>query len=87
MISEFGAFSSGKVSIIPNIKDAFTGKAQLSELKSKVLSDKFKWPNSIDVVPAEVFGADVNAIVIPDGFLPPGKTDGNIYVLKMSSDF
>jgi hypothetical protein len=27
LISEFGAFSSGKVSVISNIRDAFEGKA------------------------------------------------------------
>ena len=39
LISEFGAFSSGKVAVIPNIKDAFTGKTQIANLKSQVLSD------------------------------------------------
>ena len=81
LISEFGAFSSGKVSVISNIRDAFEGKAQFSDLKSTVLSSAFKWPNSISVIPEDVFPG-VNAIVVPDGFLPPGKTNGNIYVLK-----
>jgi hypothetical protein len=81
LISEFGALSSGKVAVIPNIRDAFEGKAQFSDLKSKVLSSSFKWPNSISVIPQDVFPG-INAIVVPDGFLPPGKTDGNIYVLK-----
>jgi hypothetical protein len=81
LISEFGAFSSGKVSVIPNIRDAFEGKVQFSDLKSKVLSSSFKWPNSISVIPEDVFPG-INAIVVPDGFLPPGKTEGNIYVLK-----
>ena len=48
-----------------------------------MLSSAFKWPNSVAVVPSDVFpGKD--AIVVPDGFLPPGKTDGNIYVLKLA---
>jgi len=81
LISEFGALSSGKVAVIPNIRDAFEGKAKFSDLKSKVLSSAFKWPNSISVIPQDVFPG-VNAIVVPDGFLPPGKTNGNIYVLK-----
>jgi hypothetical protein len=34
LISEFGALSSGKVSVIPNIKDAFEGKVKFSDLKS-----------------------------------------------------
>jgi hypothetical protein len=81
LISEFGALSSGKVAVIPNIRDAFEGKAKFSDLKSKVLSSAFKWPNSISAIPQDVFPG-VNAIVVPDGFLPPGKTNGNIYVLE-----
>ena len=67
--------------MIPNIKEAFEGKVKFADLKSKVLSSAFKWPNSISVIPNDVFPG-TNAIVVPDGFLPPGKTDGNIYVLK-----
>jgi len=35
-----------------------------------------KWPNKLSRVPSE-YG---DYIVIPDGFLPPGKADGNIYL-------
>lgn len=32
------------------------------------------------MVPKKVFGT-TGAIVVPDGFLPPGKTEGNIYII------
>ena len=80
LISEFGAFSSGKVAIIPKIGEAVASK-NFGNLQSQVLSDQFKWPNNIGVVPQDVFGAGINAIVVPDGFLPPGKGNGNIYVM------
>ena len=79
LISEFGAFSSGKVSVIPNIKDIVNSRNFSSAPQAKALYSNFKWPNSVSVVPQDVFG--VNAIVVPDGFLPPGKTEGNVYVM------
>jgi hypothetical protein len=54
-------------------------------LQAQVLSDQFKWPNNICVVPQNVFGAGINAIVVPDGFLPPGKGNGNIFVMVEES--
>lgn len=45
-----------------------------------VTDGKMLWPNKLDRVPPE-FG---NYIVIPDGFLPPGKSDGNIYLANSS---
>lgn len=83
MISEFGAFSSGKVSVIPNIKDAVLNK-KFDTLITHVLSQDFKWPNSVSIVPQDVFGDGVNRVVVPDGFLPPGKTNGNIYLIATS---
>lgn len=38
------------------------------------------WPNKLDRVPSE-YG---DYIVIPDGFLPPGKNNGNIYLANSS---
>jgi len=80
LISSFGAFSSGKVSIIPKIGDAVLSKS-FGTLQAQVLSDAYKWPNSISIVPQDVFGSGIKAIVVPDGFLPPGKGDGNVFVL------
>jgi len=43
------------------------------------LASDFKWPNDMNIIPHDVFG--VNAIDVPDGFLPPGKSNGNVYVI------
>jgi len=80
LISSFGAFSSGKVSFIPSIGDVLS-KNQFSTAKAQMVSDAYKWPNSIEVVPKDVFGNGIEAIVVPDGFLPPGKGDGNVFIL------
>lgn len=45
------------------------------------LADVFTWPNNIDVVPPEVFGEGVNAIAVPDGFLVPFHSNGEIYII------
>ena len=79
LISSFGAFSSGKVSVIPKIGDAVTSK-NFGTVQAQILSDTYKWPNSIQTIPQDVFGSGIKAIVVPDGFLPPGKGDGNIFV-------
>lgn len=45
---------------------------------------KFQWPNDIAVIPQDVFGE--RAIIVPDGFLVPGKKDGNLYVIRMDDE-
>ena len=56
-------------------------KKDFANAKTTTLYDKFKWPNSVSVVPEDVFDSGVDAIVVPDGFLPPGKTEGNIFII------
>jgi hypothetical protein len=80
LISSFGAFSSGKVSVIPNIGD-IVKSGQYVGVRANIIADQFKWPNDISVVPSDVFGSSINAISVPDGFLPPGKGDGGIYII------
>ena len=43
----------------------------------------FLWPNFAKVVPESVFNQRV--IVVPDGFLPPGKNNGGIYLTLLDS--
>jgi hypothetical protein len=45
------------------------------------LSDAFTWPNNIDIVPSEVFGSNVHAISVPDGFLVPFHNNGEVYII------
>jgi hypothetical protein len=54
LISEFGALSSGKVSYIKDIKD-IVNKRTFSQAQREVLYANFKWPNSIAIVPQDVF--------------------------------
>lgn len=42
----------------------------------------FKWPNEVTAVPDDVFEGS-NCLVVPDGFLVPGHTDGGVYILDM----
>ena len=83
LLSEFGALSSGKVSVIPNIRDIVNSK-NFAAAQTHVLYSNFKWPNSVATVPQDVFSPAVDAIVVPDGFLPPGKTEGNIYIMTLN---
>ncbi|CDW89829.1 UNKNOWN [Stylonychia lemnae] len=84
LISEFSVFGKGKVAVISDIGDKIQS-GNFADIHSSVLSDKFTWPNNVDVVPAEVFGQDVNAVVVPDGFLVPFHSNGEIYVITTNT--
>lgn len=55
-----------------------------STAKAKILHEGFKWPNEIKVVPKDVFGS--KSIEVPDGFLPPGKSDGDVFILDYENE-
>eukprot|EP00347_Sterkiella_histriomuscorum_P005215 403357452 len=80
LISQFGVFGKGKVSVIPNIGDK-VASGDFKNMGAAELSDVFTWPNNVDVVPPEVFGEGVNAITVPDGFLVPFHSNGEVYVI------
>ena len=83
LVSSFGMIESGKVYVVPGIKEALAaGDATTLE---PVLLDtaSFEWPNNVAVVPMDVF--DERAIVVPDGFLVPTKKTGGIYIVRMDS--
>jgi hypothetical protein len=73
-------FSSGTASVIPNIGDVVSKKS-FDNVNIQTLADSFTWPNKVQAVPKNVFGDGVNAISVPDGFLPPGHTNGGIYII------
>lgn len=78
-------WATGNVSIIPGIKEAVIA-GDVSGLKGTELdTDKisFKWPNDAKVVPQDVFGS--RAIVVPDGFIPPGHRNGGVYVISVDA--
>jgi hypothetical protein len=81
LCSSFGALSSGSVYVVPDVSDAVKS-GDVSNLKSVQLkTPKFEWPNDVQVIPQEVFG--YRAIMVPDGFLVPGKTNGGLYIITM----
>ena len=83
LVSSFGALSSGHIYMVPNITDAVVA-GDVSSLDSiKLDTPNFEWPNNIEVVPHDVFGE--RAIVVPDGFLVPGKSNGGVYIVRMDA--
>jgi len=84
LMTEFGAMSSGKVHTIENIKAIFDQRS-FDTVKTSLIYDGFKWPNNIKVVPSDVFKDGMKHIDVPDGFLPPGKSNGNVFVLRFEN--
>lgn len=67
-------FSSGKVFAIANVS-SYTDFSSADV--ATVSSGFFKWPNRVSTAPREIG----DFIVVPDGFLVPGKSTGGIYFL------
>ena len=84
LVSSFGMFASGKVYIVRGVKDAVVN-GDVSDLAPTLLdTPSFTWPNNSEVVPYDVFSE--RAIHVPDGFLVPGKKNGNIFIIRMDPD-
>ena len=83
LVSSFGAMSSGHIYMVPGVKDAVVA-GDVGELSPVQLdTPKFEWPNNTQVIPQDVFGE--RAIVVPDGFLVPGKSNGGVYIVRMDA--
>ena len=81
--TSFAALGQGHVYVTQNIKEAIASKS-LSKLAPVTLkTPTFLWPNNVTTVPTDVFGGRV--IVVPDGFIPPGKTNGGVYLMQMDA--
>lgn len=76
-ITEFSGelLKPGKVYTIANVSSFYP---DFSAAKPTLVSSNFKWPNLISVAPKEIG----DFIVVPDGFLVPGKSTGGIYLLN-----
>ena len=73
--------AKGHVYMVPGVKEAVVA-GDVSDLDPiKLDTPSFEWPNDINVVPFDVF--DERAILVPDGFLVPGHTNGGMYVVRM----
>lgn len=82
LVSSFGAFIGGQIYVVPNVAAAVSN-ADPSTLRPVNLSvPDLLWPNSVATIPQDIFGGQ-RAIVVPDGFLPPGKGNGGVYVVLM----
>jgi len=81
-VSQFGVLGSGQVSVIKDIAAKVASK-DFKSIKSEEIASGFAWPNEVAVVPPEVFGPDVNALVVPDGFLVPFHNNGNVFVITV----
>jgi len=82
LVSSFGMFSPGAVYVVPNLKDAIVSGTVKALTSIKLETPNFIWPNCVEVIPHDVF--EKRAIVVPDGFLVPGKNNGGVYVITMS---
>ena len=69
--------------MVPNVAEAIKSNTVPKLAPVKLDTPSFAWPNNVQVVPHDVFGE--RAIVVPDGFLVPGKSDGGIYIITMDS--
>ena len=76
-ITVFSAFGSGKVYSVANVSSVYPDFSKASPV---LQSSKFKWPNELSVAPKEIG----DYVVVPDGFLVPGKSTGEIYLLSTS---
>ena len=82
LVSSFGAFIGGQIYVVPDVAAAVSN-ANPSTLRPVNLSvPDLLWPNSVATIPQDVFVGQ-RAIVVPDGFLPPGKGNGGVYVVLM----
>jgi hypothetical protein len=73
--------SDGAVYVVPDIKDAVIAGDASTLSAHKLDTPKFEWPNDVKVIPNDVFYK--RGIVVPDGFLVPGKSNGGVYVITM----
>jgi len=85
LISTFGApslFSSASdsVTVVKNIGSHFD---DIPSIRPEVITTKTVWPNEISRVPDGIFNEDM--LVIPDGFLVPFKTNGNIKLMDITN--
>eukprot|EP00043_Microstomoeca_roanoka_P015092 m.150411 g.150411 ORF g.150411 m.150411 type:complete len:418 (+) comp16175_c2_seq6:146-1399(+) len=71
LATSFAPFGAGQVAHL-NLSTAEWPNPQLT-----VFPCDFKWPNKVSYAPIGLL-PDVDAIVVPDGFLVPGKSTGSI---------
>ena len=84
LCSAFSAIGNGDIYIVDDIAAAVQSGSVKNLASHNLYIKHLQWPNDVKVVPYDVF--DQRAIVIPDGFLVPGHSDGGIYVSTIADD-
>jgi len=82
IVSSFGALSSGHVYVVPDVASYIKNNDVSDADVFKLNTPSFEWPNEVKVVPSDVFSGK-RAIVVPDGFLVPGKSNGGVYIIEV----
>jgi len=85
LVSSFVPYWYGAIYVVPNIKEAIQSDSVKSLEPLRLNQGKFLWPNEARVIPESVFGNNLRAIVIPDGFLVPFHSHGGIYIITLSN--
>eukprot|EP00455_Lapot_gusevi_P009013 TRINITY_DN13_c0_g1_i5.p1 TRINITY_DN13_c0_g1~~TRINITY_DN13_c0_g1_i5.p1 ORF type:complete len:405 (-),score=164.36 TRINITY_DN13_c0_g1_i5:108-1322(-) len=67
-----------------NIRDIATQLQNISNIEVSTITSSLAWPNEVYAIPKTIFGAD-NYLLVADGFLVPGKSTGNVYVIPVIS--
>jgi hypothetical protein len=69
---------------VPDITEAVVA-GDVSDLKQhKLKTPGFEWPNDVQVIPYDVFNN--RSIIVPDGFLVPGHSNGGLYVVVLDDE-
>lgn len=83
LCSSFGALSSGAIYVVPGLEAAVQNNTVSKLVAKELKTPSFEWPNNVATIPEDVFG--YRAIVVPDGFLVPGKSNGGVYIVTMDA--
>ncbi|KAK3787449.1 hypothetical protein RRG08_025715 [Elysia crispata] len=74
LVSSFGFLESDVAVVL----DVGAQLKNVSAIKPISINKKMKWPNFVSGIPEQVLESKVPFIVIPDGFLVPGKEHGSL---------
>lgn len=80
-ISSFRVFGGGAVRWVPNVGQHL---ANIEQLEPTLVTDAVTWPNAVSAAPTDALPVD--ALVVPGGFLVPGKGNGSISLVPLGND-
>lgn len=71
-------FTKGTVAYVPSVDDFVSN---ISSSGVTTIGPDFTWPNIVSAVPKGALPNCEVCLIVPDGFLVPGKSTGNIYLV------